>query len=137
MPTDKTPDIRRVEGTVPAAAAGAAQDQTIGEAHFGGIIHSVSIVPEANIVAHAANYRTFRVINKGADGNGSTVVATFATDTVSTDDMSDFDEKHLPLSGTPADLVVAQGDVLAIDETVTGTGVAHSGYKVIVEVARS
>jgi hypothetical protein len=48
-----------------------------------------------------------------------------------------FDEKPLTLSGTAANLVVAAGDVLVLDETVTGTGVAHSGYRVEVDIART
>jgi hypothetical protein len=32
---------------------------------------------------------------------------------------------------------VAAGDVLVLDETVTGTGVAHSGYRVEVDIART
>jgi glutamine amidotransferase PdxT len=97
----------------------------------------VKIVPEAALTANATNFRTFRVLNKGQSGSGSTVVATFATDTPTTDDLAAFDEKSIPLSGTAANLVVAAGDVLAADETVAASGVAHSGYTIIVEITRS
>lgn len=127
---------RTIEATVPAAGAAVTQDQVIGEAPFAGVVSRVVIVPEAALTANATNFRTFRVVNKGQAGAGATVVATFATDTVTTDDLAAFDEKAIPLSGTPANLVVAAGDVLAADETVAASGVAHSGYKIVVEISR-
>jgi hypothetical protein len=128
---------RVLEATVaPQGTANAAQDQVIGEAPYAGRVSSVKIVPEAALTANATNFRTFRVVNKGQAGSGSTVVASFATDTPTTDDLVAFDEKAIPLSGTPANLKVAKGDVLAVDETVAAAGVAHSGYKVLVEISR-
>lgn len=136
--TDTAPLTRQIKAFVPAqGTANATQDQVIGEAPFAGTVTSVVIVPEAAVVAHATNYRTFRVVNKGQAGSGSTVVATFATDTVTTDDLAAFDEKSIPLSGTAANLVVAAGDVLVADETVAASGVAHSGYTIQVEITRS
>lgn len=136
MATLSAPNYRFLKTTAPAAGAAVAQDQVIGEAPFAGEVVEVTFTPEANLTANATNFRTFRVINKGQDGNGTTVVASFATDTVTTDDLSDFDEKAIPLSGTPANLVVAAGDILALDETVAGTGVAHSGYSIEVVLNR-
>jgi len=130
------PVKRTIEQSVAAAAAGAAQDLVIGKAPFAGRVSSVSIIPEAALTANATNFRTFRVINKGQAGAGSTVVASRATDTPATDDLVAFDEKTIDLSGTPANLNVAAGDVLAADETVAGTGVAHSGYQIVVEISR-
>lgn len=135
--TDQAPSIRELEATVPAAGAAVAQDQAIGEAPFAGTVTEVRIVPEAALVAHGTNYRTFRLINKGQAGAGSTVVASHATDTPTTDDLAAFDEKSLTLSVVAGATTVAAGDVLAVDETVAGTGVAHSGYKVVVKVSRS
>lgn len=133
-----TPIAARLENDVPAqSSANAAQDKVIGESPVAGVVTSVTITPEAAVTAHATNYRTFRVVNKGQAGAGTTVVATFATDTVSTDDLAAFDEKEIPLSGTAANLVVAEGDILAADETVAASGVAHSGYNITVEIARS
>ena len=132
------PLARKLEATIPAqGTANAAQDQVVGEAPFAGVVTGVSIVPEVVLIAHATNYRTFRLVNKGAAGSGTTVVASFATDTVTTDDLAAFDEKAIPLSGTAANLVVAEGDILVADETVAASGVAHSGYKIQVEISRS
>jgi hypothetical protein len=135
--TDSAPLTRTLEATVPAATKEAVQDQVIGEAPFAGTVTAVSIVPEANGTANATNYRTFTVQNKGAAGSGSTAVAALPTDTPTTDDLKAFDEKALTLSGTAANLEVSAGDILAVVETVAAEGLAHSGYKIQVEVSRS
>lgn len=135
---DRAPLVQVIEATVPAqGTANAAQDQVIAEAPFDGTVTAVVIVPEAALTAHATNFRTFRVVNKGQAGAGATVVASFATDTPTTDDLVAFDEKVIPLSGTPANLVVVAGDVLVADETAAASGVAHSGYRVKVSISRS
>lgn len=120
-----------LEQSVPAqGTAGGAQDYVIGEVSHAGTVSEVTIVPEAAVTAHATNYRTFRVVNKGSAGAGTTVVASFATDTVSTDDLVAFDEKALTLSVVAGATTVAAGDVLVADETVAASGVAHGGYKI-------
>lgn len=135
--TDTAPLISKIKAFVPAqGTANATQDEVIGLAPFAGTIVGVSIVPEASLVAHASNYRTFRVVNKGQAGSGTTVAATFATDTVTTDDLTAFDEKAIPLSGVAGATTVAEGDVLVADETVAASGVAHSGYTITVSISR-
>jgi hypothetical protein len=120
-----------LEANVPAqGTAGTTQDWVIGEAESGGTVTDVTIIPEAAVTANATNYRTFRVVNKGQAGAGTTVVASFATDTVTTDDLVAFDEKTITLSGTAANLVLTAGDVLVADETITASGVAHGGYTI-------
>lgn len=136
MPTG-TPKAATLKATVPAATIAATQDQVIGESPVAGTVIGVSFTPEAALTAHGTDYRTFKVVNKGQAGAGTTAVATFATDTVTTDDLVAFDEKAIPLSATAADLVVAEGDILAAVETVAGNGIAHSGYQIVVEIARS
>lgn len=131
-----TPIVARLEETIPAAGAAVTQDQTIGEAPADATVTSVSITPEAALTAHGTNYRTFSLVNKGQAGAGTTVIATFATDTVTTDDLVAFDEKALTLSSTEADLNVSAGDILAAVETVAASGVAHSGYRIQVEMKR-
>lgn len=120
-----------VQATVPAqGTAGTVQDEVIGEASHGGTVREVTILPEAAVTAHATNYRTIRVINKGQAGLGTTVVASLPLDTPGTDNLVAFDEKSIPLSATAADLVVAEGDVLVVDETVAASGLAHGGYTI-------
>jgi hypothetical protein len=133
---DTAPLVRKLEATIPAAIAAAAQDQTIGEAPFAGTVTSVSFTPEANITGQATDYRTFRVINKGLDGNGTTVVASLAFSSAPVAG-TDFDEKAITLSVVADATTVAEGDVLAWDETVTGNGLATPGGKVQVEITRA
>lgn len=135
---DTAPLTKTIEATIAAqGTANAAQDQVIGEAPFDGTVTAFKIVPEAALTAHGTNYRTFRLVNKGQAGAGTTVVATFATDTVTTDDLAAFDEKAIPLSAVAHATEVVAGDVLAVDETVAASGVAHSGYRAIVEITRA
>lgn len=124
---------RYIDVTVPAAGAAVTQDQVIGRAPFAGRISAMSIIPEAALTANGTNFRTFRVMNKGQAGAGSTIAASLATDVNS---LVAFDEKAVALSGTPANLQVAAGDVIAVDEIVAASGVAHSGYKIIIEISR-
>jgi hypothetical protein len=134
---DYAPLQRNIEATIPASAnASTAQDQVVGVAPYDGTVSSVTYVPEADITGAATNYRTFRVVNAGQDGNGSTVVASLAFSSGAVT-ASDFDEKAITLSGTPANLVVAAGDVLKWDETVAGTGLASPGGRVRVQIDRS
>ena len=133
---DTAPLVNKLAATIPSAIAAAAQDQAVGEAPFAGTVTAVTFTPEANITGQASNYRTFRLVNKGSDGNGSTVVASLVFDSGSVT-ANDFDERTITLSVTPANLVVAQGDILAWDEVVTGSGLASPGGLVQVEITRS
>jgi hypothetical protein len=122
-----------LESNVPAqGTAGTAQARALGASPIAGKITDVTIVPEAAVAANGTNFRNFRLVNKAQDGSGTTVIG--ATDT-SAASLVAYDERVLTL--TPANVNVAQGDVLAADETVAGTGVAHGGYKIIVEITRS
>jgi hypothetical protein len=135
--SEKAPLVKEIEAQVPAqGTAGTAQDTVIDEVPFDGTITAVTVIPEANVTANATNYRTIRVLNSGAAGSGSTVVASRALDTPTTDDLVKNDEKSIPLSGTAANLEVAAGDVLVADETVAASGLAHGGYVIKVEISR-
>lgn len=133
---DSAPLIRTIEITIPAVGAAVAQDQTIGEAPFAGTVTAVTFTPEANITGQATDYRTYQVINKGADGNGTTVVASLAFSSAPVA-AADFDEKALTLSVVAGATAVAEGDILAWNEIVTGNGLASPGGLVQVELSRS
>jgi len=125
-----------VGATVPAqATAGTAQSTTIGRAPFAAKVTRVTLTPNATITGAATNNRKFALVNKGADGNGTTEIAglTFGNGT----NADDFDARDLTLSVTAANLVVAEGDVLAVVETINGTGLASPGGHVQVDIART
>lgn len=129
------PLVRRLQATIPAAGAGAAADQTVGEAPFDGTVTGVSITPEAAATGDNTNTRTFTLVNKGATGVGTTVIATLALTTGV--NLVAFDEKPFTLSVVANATTVAAEDVLAVVEAVAGTGLAHSGGQVEVELSRT
>jgi hypothetical protein len=99
-------------------------------------VTAASITPNAAVTGHATNYRTFTLTNKGQDGTGTTSIGTFSTSSTPANDLAAGDERALTLSGTAANLDVAEGDILAMVETVAASGVAHGGYRVQVELTR-
>lgn len=125
-----TPITERIQTTIPAAAITVEQDQTAAQSHVNGTVASVTFVPEADIVADVTDYRTYRLINRGQDGTGDTLIASLATTAT---DLDAFVEQALTL-GTPT---VAQGDILVWEEAVSGDGVASPGGRVEIEIARS
>lgn len=133
---DSAPLIRTIQATIPAAGAAVAQDQTIGEAPFAGTVTAVTFTPEADITGQATNYRTYQVVNKGADGNGTTVVASLAFSSAPVA-ATDFNEQGIALSVVAGATAVAEGDILAWNEIVTGTGLASPGGLVQIELSRS
>lgn len=135
MSSGAAPLISRLKETIPAVAAGVAQDQTVGEAPFAGSVNAVTFTPEAAITGQATNFRTFRLVNKGAAGAGTTEVASLAFSAGGVTAAA-FDEKAITL-GVAANLLVAEGDILAWDEVVTGTGLASPGGLVQVEISRT
>lgn len=134
---DTAPLVRTFEAAHEALGATANGDTIVCEAPFAGTVTEVTYTPEGNITGAASPAsRTFSLINKGADGNGTTVVASRAM--LGGVNATDFNEDALTLSVTPADLVVAEGDVLVFNSlAVGGTGLADPGGKVTVKIARS
>jgi hypothetical protein len=121
----------RCEGV---ATAGNDDTFVVGVVPEDGTVTSVTYIPDATITGAATNNRTLSLVNKGAAGAGSTVVATlnFASGINATA----FDERAITLSVTAADLVVAEGDVLALFSDAVLTGIADPGGVVRVAVAR-
>lgn len=131
-----TPITERWQSTVPATAATVDYDQTVTESHVVGTVTSVAYTPEAAITGANTDTRTLTLVNKGQAGAGTTVIATLAL-TSGVNGVA-FDEKALTLSATAADLVVANGDILAFVSTHGGSsGLADPGGRVEVEIARS
>lgn len=128
------PLIRVIEEGVPAAATAASDDTLLGQAPFAGTVTSVLYVPEAAITGAATNNRTVSLVNKGQDGTGTAIVATltFASGT----NAAANNEVTVPLSGTAADLVIADGDTLQWRSVANGTGLADPGGVARVSVSR-
>jgi hypothetical protein len=80
-----------------------------------------AVAPVA-VTAHASNYATFNLFCKTAAGAATATIGTFATDTVTTDDMVAHAEKSLTL--TAANVKVAAGSKLTCSITKAASGVA-------------
>lgn len=132
---DTSPLVRKLETTIPALGAAVAGDQTIGEAPFACTLTSASFTPEAAITGATATARTFTIVNKGAAGAGTTVMATLAF--IDAVNGVAFDEKPFTLSAVAGATTAAEGDVLAVVEAVAGGGTANPGGLVQVELTRA
>lgn len=134
--SSKAPFEHVMQENAPAVAAASDKNTTIGAAPFAGTVTSVTYTPDAQLTGADTESRTLSLINKGQDGNGTTVVATKAF--VNAVNANDFDETALTLSATPANLVVAAGDILALNSLHVGTtGLADPGGKIRVTISRS
>ena len=133
--TDRAPLVKDIEADTDAVGAAADGSVTIGRAPFAGTVSAVTYTPNAQLTGVNTESRTLSVINKGQDGNGTTSVASKAF--VSGVNANDFDETTITLSGTPANLVVAEGDILAFVSTHVGTtGLADPGGHVKISISR-
>ena len=95
---------------------------------FTGKVTGVSFVPEAASTGDNTNTRTYTLVNKGASGSGSTVIATLALTTGV--DLVAFDEKAATLTATAADRIVTAGDILAWVSTHSASGLVDPGGQV-------
>lgn len=133
---EQSPFAQTLENNVAAVAANADADQIIGEAPFDGTVTEVTYTPEANITGDDTETRVLTIVNKGADGNGTTVIATLDFETGV--NATDFNESAFTLSVVTDATDVTEGDVLAFVSTHGGsTGLADPGGAVRVKIARS
>lgn len=130
------PLVRVIEQDVPAVGTAGNDQNTIAcQAPFDGTVSLVEFVPAAAITGANTNTRAVALVNKGQAGSGSTSVASLQFD--SGVNASANNEKSVPLSGTPANLVVAQGDTLLWTSTHVGTGITDPGGIIRITLSRS
>jgi hypothetical protein len=106
--------------TPPEATAGTGGVYPLGVAPFAGHITRAEIMPAAVVTGVATNYKKAAIQNRGANGSGTTEMASLAF-TAGTN-APQADNTPLALNGTPANLDFAAGDVIALVTTVNGTG---------------
>ncbi len=136
MAGEASPYVTILTGVDPGVATAGTDDSfIIGACPVAGTVTAVTYTPEAAITGAATNHRAIRVRNKGQAGAGTTVVAELAFD--SGINGVAFDEKAVTLSATPANLVVAEGDVLELFSDAVGTGLADPGGIVKVSISRT
>jgi hypothetical protein len=133
MPSGQAPLVQKLEAELPASAT-AANASAVIRSPFAGTITGVTYAPVAAITGANTNTRAVSVVNHAQDGSGSNTAATLQFN--SGINAAAFDEKAITLSGTAANLVVAEGDVLEIKSVAVGTGLADPGGTVFVELSR-
>lgn len=121
--------------TIAVSTVGNDQNNEVTVTEYNGTVTAVTYTPDATITGANTNSRTVNLVNKGQTGVGTTVIATLAF--VSGVNATAGDEKAIPLSGTPANLVVAAGDVLEWQSVHVGTGIADPGGLVKVTIDRT
>jgi hypothetical protein len=123
--------------TFPGIAATASDTYVITAAEFAGELAAAYLTADSNITGAASPAsRTYTIVNKGQDGNGTTVMATLAL--VSGVNPTDFNEEAFTLSAVEGATEFVQGDVIAVASTaVGGTGLADPGGAVRVTLSRT
>lgn len=139
--SDQAPSKVVLQRHVPAVGtAGNDAETVIGKVHFdaagsAGTIDSVEYIPDSTQAGANTNSRTVTLYNRGGAGAGTTVAAELAL--TSGVDLTAYVPKTITNSGTAANLVVADGDVLAFKSLHVSNGIADPGGLVRVTISRS
>ena len=105
----------------------ATEEQVIFRAPFRCRVQSVTVTPDADVTGDNSNRKNLNIVNKGSDGNGTTEVASL--DLVTAVNLDQADGTVIPL--TAGEILLAEGDVLAVEIEQVGTGVTipRSGWE--------
>lgn len=135
--SERAPRTIVLEENLPASTILATTVIQLGEVSEAGVVSGATYTPAANITgADSPASRTITLINKGSDGNGTTVLGTLAY-ALGTNGV-DFDEQAFTLSVVAGALVVAAGDVIvASSAPVGGTGLVDPGGRIRVNLDRA
>lgn len=107
---------------VPTVAQGSSGTTIIGVAEFSGEIASATFVANTAITGADTDTRKIEIVNKGADGQGTKVLAAIQFD--SGTNAAGLKAKAIPVIPGAA---VAAGDLLVFVSTKIGTGIADPG----------
>lgn len=132
--TDQAPLVETLTADVDATAKGSDAEVSVGVAPFAGTVTGVSYTAVSKITGADTNSRTLKLINLGAKGEGTNVVAELKL--VNGTNAGALVQTALTL-GEAKKLAVAAGDVLAWKSEHVGEGLADVGGEVRVTVSRS
>jgi len=123
--TGQAPIKRTHRITTPAVAQAATAAFLTFVAPYACTVTSVKFVPTTGITGAATNNRVHTAYNRGQAGSGTTKIAELIYDSGvnSTSKVA----KVITLSGTPANLDLAAGDVVEVESKFQGTGIADAG----------
>lgn len=96
-------------------------------------VTAVKFLTAGTITADGTNYTTLALNKYDGAGGSATIVASRATDTVTTDDVAAGVPWALTLSGTAANLDVDAGEVLGVTGVKASAGVAVPAGIIVVE----
>lgn len=117
-----SPYTRKVQSRYAGqATAGSTSKENVFRSPVAGTFRG-TLIPDTVLAGAATNFRTVRFMNLGQAGAGTTVMGTKAFSNGVNAPAGD--ETDITASATASDLVVAEGDVIALDTTVSGTGLA-------------
>jgi hypothetical protein len=116
---------KQVTSAIPTVPTAAGTTEVLLIAPGAGTLSVARVAFKDALVQHATNIVTFALVNKGAAGAGSTAMLA-ATDANTTKTstgtaITAYGSRALTLHGTAGNLVVAAGDVLALQITGGGT----------------
>jgi hypothetical protein len=117
--------------------ATAATDQTsfVARAPFDGALTAARYTADAAVTGVATNNRTFTIVNKGQAGAGNVTMASL--NMAAGVNAVAGDELVITLSGTPANLDVVAGDIIAFFSDAQGTGIADPGGMLSLDFGRA
>lgn len=113
------PGEHSIECRIPILTIGVEDTIAVGVAPFDCTVTKVEVLHDAAITGADTNYFTDSLFDGGADGTGTTVIASKAyVDSVDGAILND----TLTLSGTAANLNIDEGDKFIFDQAKTGNG---------------
>ena len=136
--TVTSPLSRTYTQVIPGTAANADFVATICVAEFAGTLTAAAYVADTAITGADTDSRTINILNQGTDGATGSAVNMAAKAFANTVNAAQYDETALTLSVTPANLVVADGDVIVVQSLHVGTtGLADPGGTVTITITRA
>ena len=132
---DTHPYSSKISENVPDVATATDDTKILAEAQFACTVSEVTYTPDAALTGANTNTRRVALLNKGTDGTGTDIIAELQFN--SGVNMAAGDEKTITLSGTAANLEVAEGEILAWESEAVGTGIADPGGLVQVTLTRA
>jgi hypothetical protein len=123
MSIDSPPYATNVDGSI-----------VLGKVPFAGTVSGVQYIANAAITGQDTNTRRIAVTNRKTAGDGTNEVAALQFNNAV--NAAKWVPKTITLNADPTKLVVAAGDILTIDSTTPGTGVADPGGTISVDIVR-
>lgn len=115
---------RNSKNLIYAEVLSADATRAIARANGAAIVESCDMFNGLALATHATNYVTFKLINLGTDGAGTTVIASASTSQTGGSAM--VANKAFPLTVTAANKVVSDGEAIGFIYDETTTDVANS-----------